>query len=419
MKNKEEGFVIFGRVVSKGSGVGIPNLWVKAVDKDLLFDDVLGTAVTNEQGAFLIRYDGEDFQELFFDKRPDIYLTIKNAAGDLLYSSKDKVRYQADRTEEFLIELPGKRSPGLPDVMPGVNWNVEASNELKMKIAADEPLMRDLSKAITTSLTKHKIDLSGLSYIFEPRVFEVDPKAAPMLIMESKKAMTQRLISDLFSEDPTFSPSTSLSQLSNSAKQMRCLPECGPIDPRILQMLRDFRIPSKEIADDPVPVHIGQVEDDPVPIHPALRLMRAIISNTALLNEMSTSIFGLLEKKNISFEANQGCVFTPVVFETPVYAQQIGEFRDLDEFVSDSNPLPPAGLGPIVHELKGFGPQVFGPSFPLPPPGNVGLLKFPMIDPDHFVPVAKIKFWWWIGIPAPEMLRALDIMKQYQTSTQM
>ena len=35
-------FKIHGKVIEKETGKGIPNLKVKAFDKDLLFDDVLG-----------------------------------------------------------------------------------------------------------------------------------------------------------------------------------------------------------------------------------------------------------------------------------------------------------------------------------------------------------------------------------------
>jgi hypothetical protein len=105
MKKNNDGFRIFGKVVEKESGLGLSGLMIKAIDKDLLFDDLLGTAITDDQGAFSILYEGKDFQELFFDQKPDIYLTIKNSAGNLIYSSVDKVRYNADTTEEFNIKI--------------------------------------------------------------------------------------------------------------------------------------------------------------------------------------------------------------------------------------------------------------------------------------------------------------------------
>ena len=98
-------FKIHGKVIEKETGKGIPNLRVKAVDKDLFFDDLLGAVTTDENGNFVIKYDKEDFQELFFDKKPDIYLKIKNLYGEVIHSTKDKVRYEASETEEFIVKI--------------------------------------------------------------------------------------------------------------------------------------------------------------------------------------------------------------------------------------------------------------------------------------------------------------------------
>ena len=54
---------------------------------------------------FEIRYDKEDFQDIFYDRKPDIYLNILNAAGKVIHTTKDKVRYDAGKTEKFLIRI--------------------------------------------------------------------------------------------------------------------------------------------------------------------------------------------------------------------------------------------------------------------------------------------------------------------------
>ncbi len=54
-------FKIHGKVIEKETGKGIPNLTVKAIDKDLFFDDLLGAVTTDEKGNFEIKYDKEDF----------------------------------------------------------------------------------------------------------------------------------------------------------------------------------------------------------------------------------------------------------------------------------------------------------------------------------------------------------------------
>jgi|GEM_PF-190956 len=98
-------FKIHGKVIEEETGKGIPNLTVKAIDRDLFFDDLLGAVSTDENGNFEIKYDKEDFQELFFDKKPDIYLKVKNPEGEIIHSTEDKVRYEAGETEEFIIKI--------------------------------------------------------------------------------------------------------------------------------------------------------------------------------------------------------------------------------------------------------------------------------------------------------------------------
>jgi|GEM_PF-1997665 hypothetical protein len=101
-------FKIYGKVVEKETGKGIPDLTVKAVDKDLFFDDLLGAVTTDENGNFEIKYDKEDFLELFFDKKPDVYLKIKNPDGEVIHTTEDKVRYGAGETEEYIVKISKK-----------------------------------------------------------------------------------------------------------------------------------------------------------------------------------------------------------------------------------------------------------------------------------------------------------------------
>lgn len=106
MDGKNKGFQIYGRVVEEKTGKPISNLTVKAIDKDKICDDLLGAVTTNKNGNFVIKYDREDFQELFFDKKPDIYLEIKNREGKPIYSTEESVRYESGKTEEFIIKIP-------------------------------------------------------------------------------------------------------------------------------------------------------------------------------------------------------------------------------------------------------------------------------------------------------------------------
>ena len=394
MEEKNKGFLIFGKVIEKESAQGIPGLTVKAIDKDWLFDDLLGTAVTDENGQFSIRYEGEDFQELFFDNQPDIYLKIKDPDGGLLLSTKDKVRYQASTTEEFIVEIPKALLPPLP----AINWNKEVSERLKKRIITDEKLMKGLSEAVNGVFKKHKLDLNKRSYIFEPRVFEFSPEFGPVVMKEARKSLWKLLFVEQYQGDYIFDD-----ELGGSI-QFRCLPACGPLDPRTLRILEAFRF--NIFADEPIPVlHSGH-------------LMQKIVGNKALLEDVSDAIFKVLEENKITFKANQGCVFTPMVFDPPAYAQQIGtveHISDLKGFgpqiISDSNPLPAKVAGKALR-LRANG--VFDGN-PMPPPGlaDIGVVKAQFGNAVHLVPGLQIKGWWWVGIPAPEMLKAMDIIREY------
>lgn len=109
-------FKIHGVVREKESGIGIGNLLVKAYDKDLLYDDLMGSAITRSDGTFEIVSEAEDFRD-FFEKRPDIYLRIKTYNGKQeIYSTESGIRWEAGRVEYFKIDIPrdvlGDLSPG-------------------------------------------------------------------------------------------------------------------------------------------------------------------------------------------------------------------------------------------------------------------------------------------------------------------
>lgn len=106
MLKKEKCFQIVGKVVVSETVKGIPNLIIEALDKDLLFDDRLGSVITGINGNFQIQYARKDFQELFCDAKPDIYLRVRKSDGTQLLTTEEKVRYEAATTESFYIKIP-------------------------------------------------------------------------------------------------------------------------------------------------------------------------------------------------------------------------------------------------------------------------------------------------------------------------
>ena len=101
-------FTITGIVREAESGIGIPSLFVKAYDKDLLFDDLLGTSITNPDGSFEIVTESSDFRG-FFEVRPDLYLRIFHADRETeIWSSEESVRWDAGHYEQFDVRIPRK-----------------------------------------------------------------------------------------------------------------------------------------------------------------------------------------------------------------------------------------------------------------------------------------------------------------------
>lgn len=99
-------FTIGGAVAAAETGTGIPGLFVKVYDKDLLYDDLLGTGITAADGSFEVVSEASDFRE-FFDRRPDLYLRVFDADRTTeIWSSREAVRWHGGRYERFDVRIP-------------------------------------------------------------------------------------------------------------------------------------------------------------------------------------------------------------------------------------------------------------------------------------------------------------------------
>jgi hypothetical protein len=99
-------FRIIGRVRGSLNGGPKPGLHVRAFDKDIVFDDHLGDAVTNERGEFFLEFTEAEFRDVW-EERPDLYLRVFDSRGKkLLASTEREVRWDARTVEHFEIEVP-------------------------------------------------------------------------------------------------------------------------------------------------------------------------------------------------------------------------------------------------------------------------------------------------------------------------
>ena len=98
---------VIGTIVEEESGKPIAGLQVRAFDKDFLFDDKLGTAVTDAAGKFRIDYSSLDFsliQDL--ETVPELYIRVFDSTGKkLLFTSEKSIRNDPQVEERFDIKI--------------------------------------------------------------------------------------------------------------------------------------------------------------------------------------------------------------------------------------------------------------------------------------------------------------------------
>lgn len=149
-------FKITAQVVVKESGMPLAGLVVKAYDKDLLFDDLLGNATTDWDGKLEIVFEGTDFQELF-DTKPDIYLRVMDADWKEIFSTEDNVRFASGQTEHFLVEIPWNK---LPEEVREANANPESVQLIRDLLVPEnrmneEYLWQELNAALLETAKTH------------------------------------------------------------------------------------------------------------------------------------------------------------------------------------------------------------------------------------------------------------------------
>lgn len=170
-------FRISGQIIDLHTHQGLFAVRVEAWDKDLICSDLVGSAVTDSQGVFQITFDESYFQELFFDRRPDLFFKVYSA-GNLIKSTEDSVLWNINAKEipivievEMMIDTRPNLTPDRQPIKPlqaqrlaaltglkaedVVNKNVaELSEQLKWQIDPELFLFRRIcGKVVKTDPT--------------------------------------------------------------------------------------------------------------------------------------------------------------------------------------------------------------------------------------------------------------------------
>src|ERR1041385_1276722 len=158
----EEKYRIIGTVISSSTRQGVAGARVEAWDKDLRVNDLVGSAVTTEDGSFVIEFDSSYFRELFADRRPDLFFKVF-MEDKLIKSTEDSVLWNVDQHDiPITIEVdvadrtkPVDKVPKNAPRVLRVITDFDPTEQLKIR-AIDNPLPNS-----TLGIASKTVEVSG------------------------------------------------------------------------------------------------------------------------------------------------------------------------------------------------------------------------------------------------------------------
>src|SRR6266403_1961013 len=179
---KKQTFKIQGRVIDSATSEGLAGLRVEAWDKDLFFSDLVGSAVTDEQGSFQIEFDQSYFRELFLDRQPDLFFKVFRG-GNCIHSTENSVLWNASAsTTDVVIKCDSDGN--LPAVMYRVRGKVTFADGFPAAGGAVSAFERDLRAE--QILGKSRASHDGTYLIqYEPQQFQAGEAGSADLIIKA------------------------------------------------------------------------------------------------------------------------------------------------------------------------------------------------------------------------------------------
>lgn len=160
-------FRINGNVIDRQSKHGLAGLRVEAWDKDLICDDLVGSAVTDAKGEFSFSFKENYFTELFMDRRPDLFFRVY-ASDTLLLDTINHVHWDVaskSKTLKLVVDAERAGLPGSdnnPVIIPGLKLDALASilqldSSVMKKLKAQNLALDQVSEASLSALLNDKI----------------------------------------------------------------------------------------------------------------------------------------------------------------------------------------------------------------------------------------------------------------------
>jgi hypothetical protein len=102
-------YLIKGKIID-AKDKPINNLNLQAMDSDQEWfedhnDDLLGSSRTASDGSFEIAFDDSSFNDSWLEKKPEIYLIVRNENGQIVHRT-ETVKIKSDEKEDGTINIP-------------------------------------------------------------------------------------------------------------------------------------------------------------------------------------------------------------------------------------------------------------------------------------------------------------------------
>jgi hypothetical protein len=168
-------FTVAGAILSKGTDEPLEELRVEAWDKNMIKDELLGTDVTTEFGKFSITFSKNNFKDLFFNNRPDIYFKIYKEEK-LVHTTEDNIDWDIENDkkdikifieDEKFIVAGAILSKGTDEPLEGLRVEAWDKNMIKDELLGTD----DTTEFGKFSITFWKIDFKALFSNNNPDVY--------------------------------------------------------------------------------------------------------------------------------------------------------------------------------------------------------------------------------------------------------